>query len=175
MANLFVAVVTVAVLLAAMAGLAQASVLPQSKASDSLKTARGQSGDAARTAMSSLSTSVLVAGSELEISVSNDGQTPLREFSRWDLLVTYESATSLEIQRLTYTTDPSPSAGEWTVEGIYKDAAGAVDEVFQPGIVNTGEEFIITASLDPAVSSPTDNSFVLAADNGVALTVPFTN
>ena len=173
MANLFVAVVTVAVLLAAMSGLAQSSVVPQSAASDSLKMTRDKTGEVARTAMSSLDSSVLSAGSEVEVTVRNDGQTPLLGFTKWDVLVTYEGATGLEIQRLAYTTDSSPSSGEWTVEGIYQDAASATDEVYQPGIVNTGEEFVITSALSPAVSSPSDNSFVLAVDNGVALTVPF--
>ena len=175
MANLFVAVVTVAVMLAAMSGLAQSAVGQQGAASDSLKAARDQTGEISRTAMSSLGTSVLEAGSEVEVSVSNDGQTPLREFSEWDLLMTYEAADGLQIQRLAYTTDSSPSSGEWTVKGIYKDAATATEEAFQPGIVNTGEEFIITATVNPAIASPSDNSIVLAVNNGVALTIAFTN
>ena len=175
MANLFVAVVTVAILLAAMSGLAQSSVTSQGAASDSLKTTRDQAGEIARTEMSSLGVSVLGAGSEVEVSVRNDGQTPLRGFSEWDLLMTYEGTSGLEIQRLAYTTDSSPSSGEWTVKGIYKDAAAATAVVYQPGIVNTGEEFIITAAVSPAISSPSDNSLVLAVDNGVALTVTFTN
>ncbi|NQU97438.1 MAG: hypothetical protein HQ548_07335 [Chloroflexi bacterium] len=175
MANLFVAVVTVAIILAAMSGLARGSVLSQGTVSDSLKTARDQTGDIARTAMSSLGAAVLLAGSEVEVSVRNDGQTALRGFSKWDLLMTYEGVTGLEIQRLAYTADSSPSSGEWTMKGIYKVAASATDEVFQPGIVNTGEEFIIKAALSPAISSPSDNSLVLAVDNGTALTVAFTN
>jgi len=175
LANLFVAVVTVAVLLAAMSGLAQSAVGQQGAASDSLKTARDQTGEISRTVMSSLGTSVLTAGSEVEVSVRNDGQTALRGFSQWDLLMTYEAAAGLQIQRLAYTTDSSPSSGEWTVKGIYKDAATATGETFQPGIVNTGEEFTITAIVSPAVTSPSDNSLVLAVSNGVALTIAFTN
>ena len=175
MANLFVAVVTVAILLAAMSGLAQSSVVSQSTASDSLKMARDQAGEITRTAMSSLGTSVLAFGTEVEATVRNDGQTPLRGFSRWDLLMTYESGTGRQIQRFAYTTSSTPAAGEWTVEGIYKDAAGSTEETFQPGIVNTGEELIIKAALTPAILSPSDNSLVLAVENGVALTVTFTN
>jgi len=174
-ANLFVAVITVAILLTAMSGLAQSSVATQSAASDSLKMARDHTGEIARTAMFSLGTSVLGSSTEVEATARNDGQTPLRGFSKWDLLMTYESATGLQIQRLAYTTESTPASGEWTVKGIYKDAAASTAEAFQPGIVNTGEEFIVKAKLSPAISSPSDNSLVLVADNGVALTVAFTN
>jgi len=173
LANLFIAVVTVAILLAAMAGLAQGSIVPQSTASNSLKALQNRTGDISRTAMTSLDSSVLAAGSEVELTVRNDGQTPLHRFQLWDLLMTYEDGAGLQIQRLAYTTDSSPSAGEWTVKGIYKDAGDATPEAFQPDIVNTGEEFIVQASISPAIASPSDNSFVLATDNGVALTVPF--
>ena len=125
--------------------------------------------------MSSLGTSVLAFGTEVEATVRNDGQTPLRGFSRWDLLMTYESATGRQIQRFAYTPSSTPATGEWTVEGIYKDAAASTEETFQPGIVNTGEELIIKAALSPAILSPSDNSLVLAVENGVALTVAFTN
>lgn len=175
MANLFVAVITVALILAAMAGLVQSSVVPQGVAANSLKTMRDRTGEIARTAMASLGVTVLAGGSEVELTVRNDGQTPLRAFSAWDLLISYEAGAGLQIQRLTYTSDAAPSSGEWTVTGIYSDASAMVAEVFQPGIVNTGEEFVIKAVLDPAISSPSDNSLVLAVDNGVALTVTFTN
>jgi len=175
LANLFVAVVTVAVLLAAMSGLVQSSLTPQSAVSDSLKTARERTGEAARTAMTHLDTSVNPAGSDVEVTIENDGETALRGYSMWDLLLAYQGATGHQIQRLTYTTSASPAAGEWTVEGIYKDAGTSTAEVYQPDIVDPGEEFVIKAVLSPVVSSPSDNSLVLAVDNGVALTVTFTH
>lgn len=175
MANLFVAVVTVGVLLAAMSGLMESSVAPQSAVSDSLKSALERNGRIARTVMSSLGTTVDPTGTEIELTVKNDGQTELRGFSDWDLLITYEGTTGQQIQRLIYTSSSTPSAGEWTVEGIYLDAGSSTPEEYQPGIADPEEEFTVKAVVSPAVTSPSDNSIVLVADNGVKLTTTFIN
>ncbi|MEX0762839.1 MAG: hypothetical protein WD208_00670 [Dehalococcoidia bacterium] len=177
MATLIVALVAVAVILAGMAGLAHSSIGPQATLSDSFREMRERTGQAARTGMSSLGVTVQAGGSTVDWSVMNDGQARLHSFESWDLFMVYQDAPGggLQIQRLAYTDATSPAAGEWTVEGIYRDVSTLTGEVYEPGIVNPGEELIVRAVVSPAVATPTDNSILLAVTSGVTVTAQFSN
>ena len=177
MSSLIVALVSVMVILAAMAGLVTGFTGTQAQLGESVKQSAELYGDIKRTELGSIAVSVLSAGARVDWSVRNEGQTELREFDKWDLLVVYQDSPSagLQVQRLTYTTNGTPSDGEWTVSGIYQDATLLVDEVFDPGIVNPGEEFIVRSQLDPAISTPTTNSLTLAVSNGVKASAQFAN
>ena len=119
----------------------------------------------------------MTSNTRLDFTLQNSGQSQLRRVSDWDVIVWYAGATGsgLEIRRLPYTTSPTPSAGEWTLTGIYEDAGTSDPEVYQPGIVNPGEEFIVRAELGPAVATSSSNTVTLAVEQGVAVTEIFTN
>ncbi len=176
MANLIVALFAVMIILAAMAGYATSSVNSQDKITISVKAVRDKTGDISRTSVSSLGTSV-ISSSRLDFTVQNNGQSQLRQISEWDVIVWYEGASGsgLQIEWLTYTTSPTPSAGEWTLTGIYEDAGALDPEVYQPGIVNPSEEFIIRVELAPAVAASSTNTVTLAVEQGVTVTAIFTN
>ncbi len=176
MANLIVALFAVMIILAAMAGYATSSVNSQDKITVSVKAVSAKTGEISRTNVSSLGTSV-TSNSRLDFTVVNNGQSQLRQISDWDVIVWYEGASGsgLQIEWLTYTTSPTPSAGEWTLTGIYEDAGTSNPEVYGPGIVNPGEEFIIRAELGPAVDTSSSNTVTLAVEQGVAVTAVFTN
>ena len=176
MANLIVALFAVMIILAAMTGYATSTVNSQDKITVSVKAIRDKAGDISRTNVSSLGTSV-ISNSRLDFTVLNDGQSQLRQITDWDVIVWYEGASGagLQIEWLTYTTSATPSAGEWTLTGIYEDAGSSDPEVYQPGIVNPGEEFIIWAELGPAVAASSTNTVSLAVEQGVTVTAVFTN
>lgn len=176
MANLIVALFAVMIILAAMTGYATSSVNSQDKITISVKAVRDKTGDISRTSVSSLGTSV-ISNSRLDFTVQNNGQSQLRQISKWDVIVWYEGASGsgLQIERLTYTALAAPSAGEWTLTGIYEDAGTSDPEVYQPGIVNPGEEFIIRVELAPAVAASSTNTVTLAVEQGVTVTALFTN
>lgn len=176
MSSLIVALFAVMIILAAMAGYATSSVNSQDKINYSVKVTRDTAGDISRTSVSSLGAAI-TTNSRLDFTVLNNGQSDFRQVSEWDVVVWYhgDSGSGLEIERLTYTTSGSPSAGEWTLTGIYEDAGTSDPEVYQPGIVNPGEEFIIRAELGPAVASSSSNTVTLAVEQGVAITAVFTN
>ncbi|MEE8045948.1 MAG: hypothetical protein V3T49_03835, partial [Dehalococcoidia bacterium] len=142
----------------------------------SVKVTRDTAGDISRTSVSSLGATV-TTNTRLDFTLKNVGQSNFRQVSDWDLIVWYHGSTGngLEIDRLTYTTSASPSAGEWTLTGIYEDAGTLNPEVYQPGIVNPSEEFIVRAELGPAVASSSTNTVTLAVEQGVAITETFTN
>ncbi len=176
MSTLIVALFAVMIILAAMAGYATSTVRSQDQINYSVKVTRDTAGDISRTSVSSLGATV-TTNTRLDFTLKNVGQSNFRQVSDWDLIVWYHGATGngLEIDRLTYTTSASPSAGEWTLTGIYEDAGTLNPEVYQPGIVNPSEEFIVRAELGPAVASSSTNTVTLAVEQGVAITETFTN
>lgn len=165
------------VILAAMTGLVTGFTGPQAQIGETVKESSDLYGEIARTELTSLSVSVISAGATVDWSVGNTGQTQFREFADWDVVITYQDAagSGLQVQYLTYTTSATPAAGEWTVTGIYRDAGTLTAEVFNPGIVDPGEEFIIRAELSPSIATPTTNTVTLAVENGVTVSAQFSN
>lgn len=177
MSSLVLALVSVMVILAAMTGLVVGFTGPQAQIGETVKESSALYGAISRTELTSLSVSVISAGATVDWSVGNIGQTQLRVFADWDVVIVFQDSASsgLQVQRLTYTTSPTPAAGEWTVTGVYRDAGTLTAEVFNPGIVDPGEEFIIRAQLSPVISTPTTNSVTLAVENGVTVSAQFAN
>lgn len=171
------ALVSVMVILAAIAGLASGFTGPQAQVGETVKESGKLYGAISRTELTSLGVSVISAGATVDWSVANSGQTQLRLYENWDLVIVYQDSpgAGLQAQHLTYTTSASPAAGEWTVTGVYTDAGTLTGEVFNPGIVDPGEEFIIRAQLSPAISTPTTNTVTLAVENGVTVSAQFGN
>ncbi len=169
------ALVAVAVILGAARAFAESSLGPQGTISDSFKVMEQRTGDAARTEMGSVSVAVDGAGTQVDWRVRNAGQTKLRDFPKWDLVIRYHGPTTadLKAQRLTYTTAGVPAAGQWTVSSIYL-GAGAPAEVYEPGIVNPAEEFNIRAVVNTAIAVASSDSVTASAPNGVAISVGFT-
>lgn len=176
MSNLILALISVAIILGAITAFAEGSLKPQGTLTDSFKEMEQRAGDAARSEMSSVSTAVTLSGARLDWRTRNSGQAKLRDFSKWDLVARYHGAvsTQLQVQRLTYTTSNPPAAGQWTVTTIFA-GAGAGGEIYEPDIVNPGEEFNVRVTFSPVIGSPTSNSVTVAAENGVSVTAAFTN
>ena len=177
MSSLVIALVSVMVILAAMTGLVTGFTGPQAQIGETVKDATGLYGSISRTELSSQSVSVISAGATVDWSVANTGQTQFRVFSDWDVVIVYQDSAGagLQVNHLDYTTNVSPSAGEWTVTGVYRDAGTLTAEVFNPGIVDPGEEFIIRAQISPVIAASTTNTITLAVENGVTVTEQFTN
>jgi len=177
LSSLVVALVSVMVILVAMTGLVTSFTGPQAQIGETGRESSGLYGDISRTQLTSLSVSVISAGATVDWSVGNTGQTQLRVFDDWDVMIVYQDSAGagLQIHHLDYTTNVSPSAGEWTVTGVYRDAGTLTAEVFNPGIVDPGEEFIIRAQLSPAIAGSTTNTITLAVENGVTGSAQFVN
>ena len=178
MANLIVALLTTAGVITAVVTLLHGALAPQGELSDSWKSMRTHSAEMVQTEMSALGISVTSGGQDLELTVRNDGQTPLREFDKWDLIVAYDpssTSTGLRLVRPSYTEDGPPGADHWTIGGIYLDATGPDAEVFGLGVADPGEEFVVQAKLGVPIGSPSANAVTLAATNGVTVSSQFAN
>jgi hypothetical protein len=129
----------------------------------------------ARTELSLVNAEVKNLGTTMEITLKNDGTERLSEFDDWDLIVHHYSAGSvLNIAWMPYV-NAEPLSGQWTVVGIYMDAAMLESEVYEPEILNSGEELLIRLRVDPAIETGTTGLVVLSTENGVVTPVLITN
>src|ERR1035437_7014618 len=79
----------------------------------------------------------------ISISLRNTGEIKLADFSKWDIIVQYTDAVGgNHVSWLPYVSS-APENNQWTLQGIYTNAATLSPEVFEPGIFNPDEEAII--------------------------------
>jgi hypothetical protein len=107
------------------------------------------------------------------ITVKNEGQTKLSDFSKWDFIVQYYTTSGAPVVKWLPYVSGSPGADQWTVEGIYISAEGEKAEAFEPGILNPSEEMIIEAHLSQAIQRKTSIMVNMMTPNGVSASVIF--
>lgn len=123
--------------------------------------------DQARTILTPITATTKSAGSIVEVTLRNDGSAKLADFDDWDVILQYYTDTP------TYETDWYPYVegflgnNQWTTVGIYMDAAIATAELFEPGILNPGEELVLQIQVMPTVGMTTTNLLSISTDNGV--------
>ncbi len=125
-----------------------------------------------RTDLTPVSTNItLVSGADpLEIVLENSGQTKLADFEKWDIIVQYyDEGGNYIVQWLPYV--PGTSATyEWDVGWIKMNGQ---PEVFDPNVLNPGEQIMIKTLLDPSVGAGTTNMVVISTPSGVTCTTYF--
>ncbi|MCA9944957.1 MAG: hypothetical protein KC449_15840 [Anaerolineales bacterium] len=125
------------------------------------------SGDRARTVLTPISSTIKSNGAIIEVILKNDGSTKLTDFDRWDLFVQYYTdSASYEIDWYPYVTT-YPASNQWTNAGIYVDASSAESEVYEPGILNPGEEMIVQVQVMPTIGMTTTNMLTVATEYGI--------
>jgi hypothetical protein len=156
--------------------LVNASLSSASEVSQSMSARSKRSADFARTEISLLQSDIAGSGTNVDISVQNTGQTKLRDFEEWDVVISYYDTANndgMNIVYMEYTTNGSPNDEQWTVEGIYTDSTLIDDEVYEPDIFNPGEAMKLRLKIDPSIPSDTDNVVTIGVNNGVRLQAPF--
>jgi hypothetical protein len=125
-----------------------------------------------RTALTPLTAETVSSGAVVELVLANTGQTRLADFEQWDVIVEYESVQGYVVTWLPYVVG-EPGLDEWTVVGIYLDAATATAEIYDPDIVNAGEELLIRVRLSPPVKVGSNNLARVVVPNGVGASMAF--
>jgi archaeal flagellar protein FlaF len=109
----------------------------------------------------------------LEVTLRNSGQTKIGDFGKWDVVVQYhDNDSTYHVMWIPYIVGV-PGDNEWTKEGIYLDAGSKTAEVFDPGILNPGEEIIIEVKVNPSVAAGTTNLVVISTPNGTQTSTVF--
>ncbi len=114
------------------------------------------------------------SGAVIELTLRNDGDTRLADFASWDVIVEYYTPSGdFQVGWYTYI-DNEPAAGEWSVVGLYQNAATAEGEVYEPGIFNPGEELVMRLRTLPPVGPNATNMALVSTANGVGTSLQFT-
>lgn len=136
--------------------------------------------DQGRTDLAVVQTQVKNAGAIIEVTLRNTGDVKLADFNRWDVIVEYyqdsddpDDPDTYYIRRLAYSPDIL-NDNQWQVAGIYANTAALAPEVFDPGILNPGEELIVQMSVLPPVGPDTTNRATVGVANGVTASTYFT-
>ena len=101
------------------------------------------------------------SGDTVKITVRNEGDVKLAEFEQWDVILQYTGADGYHVDWYPYGSEQN----QWTE---------TIDELFEPGILNPGEDMVVQVSVSPPVASPTTNVATLATPNGITVSTVFT-
>jgi flagellar protein FlaF len=164
--NTLVTIVFVALLTFATAAFSRSALTSVDQLGVTWKTMEVLSGERARTRVTVTSAVTDVTGTNVYVTLRNDGQTRIGDFSRMDLIVQYVSPAGVYRTVWLPYTEGAPGSNEWTVTAI-------VPDVFEPGIFNPGEEMTVLAALSPAVGTGTTNWATMATPNGISLSAYF--
>jgi len=119
------------------------------------------------TALALVQTNVISTGAIIELTFRNVGSSKISDFDQWDLIVQHYSAAGIyAVQWLPYVTTSTPGNNQWAVAGLYLSAAESIQEVYEPAILNPGEEIVIQAKVVPPVGPNTTNLATIAVASG---------
>lgn len=135
-------------------------------------TARTQ--EQTHTALTLIAAATQNAGADVELTFRNTGSAKIADFAEWDVIVQYYTVQGTYVVNwLPYGASASPGDNQWGVGGIYLTAATLTPEVYEPGILNPGEEIIVRLKLFPSVGTETTNLVTIAVANGVGQSAIF--
>ena len=160
--------IVITLLLLAVLTIGQTYLATQNAILESWRGMEERLGDRARTDLSLVSSETSVGGGIVRLTLRNDGNTKLADFDRWDVIVQYnQTGGGFAQQWLPY--DELGTDNSWLVS--YSE--GTMD-VFEPRILNSGEQMVIEITLNPTVAMTTTNWVTVAAPNGISASTVFT-
>lgn len=163
--------IIIMVLLSAILILSHSVLSAQDAVLESWREMEERMGERARTGLSPVDAETIAGGAMVDVTLRNDGTTKLADFDRWDVVVQYHDTGGLyHVKWLPF----AQPGDKWTVKGLYLDASTGTAEVFEPNVLNPGEEIVIQISVSSWVGSPTTNLATVAAPNGISASTVFT-
>ncbi len=171
MSTAIVTLISVAVMLSGVSIIAGGSLKSVDILSNAWKEMEARSGEMSRTKVEVVTTSH--APPLVDATLRNSGQVSLRDFASWDVMVQYYEADGTYHQLWVPYTATTPSADEWTVTGLFLDAAASSPELFQPGILDPEEEMVIRVNLSPAADGGSTHALTVGTPNGVTVSTTF--
>jgi hypothetical protein len=104
-------------------------------------------------------------GGNITLSVANDGQINLGDFDSWDIIADFPDGRA---QYLAYTTNTTPAANQWVLEGIYMTGNVTASEVFDMNTLNPCETAILKLNLSPQIESQNYGRLTVSTPNGIS-------
>lgn len=107
-------------------------------------------------------------GTTLTAVYRNSGQLRFYDFSEWDLIVEYSDdadPANKYIEWLSYV-DGIPVTNEWGIEDFYKDYEMSITEIYEPNVLNPGEEIALQMRLIPPPAQGKSVNIQLSTSSG---------
>lgn len=129
----------------------------------------------ARTSLSKVNAKTINSGNAVQMIYKNTGSARITDFQNWDVIIQYYDDSTPGKYYMVWVpyVASNPVNNEWTVVGIYADAKRAVKEVYDPQILNPGEEIIIEIHLPHTIAPTSQVQVTLALKNGTNLSDVF--
>ncbi len=113
-------------------------------------------------------------GSLIQMTLKNAGEVKLADFNRWDVIVEYyDSSNSYQVAWLPYTAPGKQAVNQWSVAGIFMDAGSGAPEIFEPGILNPGEQVVLQIQVMPWIGPGTTDRVVVSTGDGSSASAIF--
>jgi flagellar protein FlaF len=132
----------------------------------SLKASEMRFTERSGTELSVTNTTIDGTGANITITIRNDGQTPIADFSRMDVLVQYFGETGTRYDKWIAYTSGALASDTWTTGSF-------TDDIFEPGILNPGEQLNLEVRVNPVVGAATTNKAVISTEHGVTVQTMF--
>lgn len=134
--------------------------------SQELKDSEIRYGQQNRTGLTVTGTSIDGTGANVTITVRNDGATTVGDYAGMDIVVQYFDGGGTRYDKWIAYTSGALSSNTWTTGTFTTD-------VFEPGILNTGESMQILIRVNPVVGTGTTNRVIIGTDKGVTVSTYF--
>ncbi len=117
--------------------------------------------------------SAVTAGQTITVTVRNAGEERLSDFAAWDVIVQYYASTGTYYVESIPHDSWAPDSPQWTIEGIYRSVASTLLEVYEPGILNPGEEARIVVTVTQAPDESAGVMTTISTTNGATASFAF--
>ena len=106
----------------------------------------------------------LYTGGDIDLLVTNEGETDLADFSHWDIITRYQGGG---VSYVTYSDNSSPEDGQWVVKGIYLSDNLTTGEIFDLDVLNPGETAWLQLKPYPVIAIGEYGRITASTENGV--------
>lgn len=166
MENGLPALLIAAILMLSTVMMARGGFLGADAIGQSLRTSEARYGQQNRTGLTVTSTAVDPSGANVTITIRNDGQTSVADFTKMDVLVQYFGETGTRFDKWIPYTPGALSADTWK-PGVF------TNDVFDPGILDSGESMEVRIRVNPVVGQATTNLAIIGSEKGVTVRTYF--
>jgi archaeal flagellar protein FlaF len=149
-----------AILMLATVLMARGGFLGADAIGQELRQSEERYGQQNRTGLSVTAASIDPSGANITLTVRNDGQTVISDYSKMDVVVQYFGETGTRYDKWIPYTSGALAANTWKTGTFTND-------VFEPNILNSGESMQILIRVNPVVGPATTNLAVIGSEKGV--------
>lgn len=164
------ALILMGIILLAILGLTERSLVAQNAITEATVQMQQRESDIAKTNLAPLSGSTSGQGRFVYLTLKNTGVIKLADFTRWDVILEYSDGANHVVRWF-----PHGNGANFWSEQIYQVASPPTAEVFDPGILNPGEETVITVEVSPWVGRGTTNLATITTPNGLTASTTFSH